>query len=201
MAGLTAVALGLGGTAVVIATVPASATGWAIAPTLLLGGVGGGFVISPNVTLALRDVPVHMAGSAGGALQTFQRFGAAIGTAALPGLFYLVLGDTEDRYPLAAAAALAAAVVGVLVALVIAAFDLRRTVGRTGTTRPRTRTQPRTRARARTGMRARTGTRAGTETRARTSLPTWARPGTGTGTGTVTGIGTGIADRSTSRTS
>ena len=32
-----------------------------------------------------------MAGSAGGALQTGQRIGGAIGTAALPGVFYAVL--------------------------------------------------------------------------------------------------------------
>jgi EmrB/QacA subfamily drug resistance transporter len=124
--GLTGVALGLAGTAVVIATVPPEVTGWAIAPTLLLGGIGGGFVISPNVTLALRDVPVRMAGSAGGALQTFQRFGGAIGTAALPGLFYAVLGATDDDYPRAAAASLSVAVAGALAALVIGVVDWRR---------------------------------------------------------------------------
>ena len=123
--GLTVVAVGLTATAVVIATVPAGVTGWAIAPTLLLAGIGGGFVISPNVTLALRDVPVEMAGSAGGALQTFQRFGGAIGTAALPGLFYLVLAHSGQRYPLAAAAALGVAVLGSLAALVIALLDRR----------------------------------------------------------------------------
>lgn len=125
VAGLSGVVLGLSGTAIVIATVPPEVTGWAIAPTLLLGGIGGGFVISPNITLALRDVPVAMAGSAGGALQTFQRFGGAIGTAALPALFYLVLGATDQRYPLAAAAALSVAVLASLAALVIGAFDWR----------------------------------------------------------------------------
>ena len=67
------------------------AAGLGVAPALLLGGIGGGLVISPNVTMTLRDVPLRMAGSAGGALQTGQRFGAAIGTATLPALFYLVL--------------------------------------------------------------------------------------------------------------
>jgi MFS family permease len=124
--GLVVVAVGLAGTALVIVTVPPQVTGWAVAPTLLLGGIGGGFVISPNVTLTLRDVTVHMAGSAGGALQTFQRFGGAIGTAALPGLFYLVLGATDRDYPLAAAAALAVAVAGALAALAIGLVDLRR---------------------------------------------------------------------------
>jgi EmrB/QacA subfamily drug resistance transporter len=123
--GLSVVATGLAATALIIALVPAGVTGWAIAPTLLLAGIGGGFVISPNVTLTLRDVPVEQAGSAGGALQTFQRFGGAIGTAALPGLFYLVLADSDDRYPLAAAAALSVAVVGALAALVIGVLDWR----------------------------------------------------------------------------
>ena len=97
---------------------PPGAVGWAVAPALLLGGLGGGLVISPNVTLTLHDVPVRMAGSAGGALQTGQRFGAAIGTATLPALFYLVLSSTGNDFRAAIAAALAAAVVGVAAALV-----------------------------------------------------------------------------------
>jgi hypothetical protein len=47
---------------------------------LLLAGLGGGMVTSPNVTLTLEAVPVRIAGAAGGALQTAQRIGAAIGT-------------------------------------------------------------------------------------------------------------------------
>lgn len=96
-----------------------------MAPSLLVAGVGGGLVISPNITLTLREVPVRMAGSAGGALQTGQRIGAAIGTAALPGAFYLVLGATGQNYPLAAAVALGGAVLSVSAALVIAVLDLR----------------------------------------------------------------------------
>ncbi|MGY1841713.1 MULTISPECIES: MFS transporter [unclassified Modestobacter] len=123
--GLSGVALGLTGTAAVLLFAPPGVSGWATAPTLLLAGIGGGFVISPNVTLTLRDVPVRMAGSAGGGLQTFQRFGGAIGTAALPGLFYLVLGSTDQDYQRAVAAALGVAVVGALAALVIGFLDWR----------------------------------------------------------------------------
>ncbi len=101
-----------------------------MAPALLLGGIGGGLVISPNVTLTLRDVPVEMAGSAGGALQTGQRFGAAIGTATLPALFYLVLASTGNDFRAAVAAALAAAVLGVAAALVVAVIEWRREVHR-----------------------------------------------------------------------
>ncbi|MGY1631332.1 MFS transporter [Geodermatophilus sp. SYSU D01186] len=124
--GLALVMAGLAAAAVVLLTVPPSAAAWAAAPALLVGGIGGGCVISPNVTMTLRDVPVRMAGAAGGGLQTAQRFGAAIGTAALPGLFYVVLGATGEDHPAAAAAGLAVAVAGVGGALVLAVVDLRR---------------------------------------------------------------------------
>ncbi|WP_230486796.1 MFS transporter [Nocardioides anomalus] len=55
---------------------------WAV-PTLLLAGLGGGAVISPNITLTLADVPPRMGGAAGGALQTGQRIGSSIGAALL----------------------------------------------------------------------------------------------------------------------
>lgn len=48
---------------------------------LLVAGAGGGAVVSPNMTLSLADVPTRMGGAAGGALQTGQRIGAAIGAA------------------------------------------------------------------------------------------------------------------------
>jgi EmrB/QacA subfamily drug resistance transporter len=126
--GLTGVLLGIGAAALILWLVPPHAVGWAVAPALLLGGIGGGLVISPNVTMTLREVPVRMAGSAGGALQTGQRFGAAIGTAVLPGLFYLVLSSTGNDFRAAVAVALGVAVVGVAAALIIAVVDWRREV-------------------------------------------------------------------------
>jgi MFS family permease len=128
--GLTGVLLGIGAAAFVLRVVPPESVAWAVTPALLLGGLGGGLVISPNITMTLREVPVEMAGSAGGALQTGQRFGAAIGTATLPGLFYLVLASTGNDFRAAVAAALAAAVAGVAAALVVAVLDWRRDVHR-----------------------------------------------------------------------
>jgi MFS family permease len=128
--GLIGVLLGIAAAAVVLRLAPTEWVFWAVAPALLLGGIGGGLVISPNVTLTLRDVPVEMAGSAGGALQTGQRFGAAIGTATLPALFYLVLASTGNDFRSAIAAALAAAVLGVAAALVVAVIEWRREVHR-----------------------------------------------------------------------
>jgi len=57
-----------------------------------------------------------------------QRFGAAIGTATLPALFYLVLSSTGNDFRAAVAAALATSVVGVAAALVIAVVEWRRDV-------------------------------------------------------------------------
>lgn len=125
VAGLLAVAVGLGTTATVLALVEPSVAGVAIIGPMVVAGLGGGLVISPNVTMTLRHVPVRMAGSAGGALQTGQRIGAAIGTAALTAVFYAVLGGHPGRFPLAVAVALGAAVVTVLVALAIAVGELR----------------------------------------------------------------------------
>jgi EmrB/QacA subfamily drug resistance transporter len=123
--GLIGVLTGLLATILVVLFAPRDALMWAMWPPLLVAGIGGGLVISPNITLTLREVPVRMAGSAGGALQTGQRIGAAIGTAALPAVYYLMLGATGQDFPVAAAVALGGAGLSVSAALVIAVLDLR----------------------------------------------------------------------------
>lgn len=87
----------------------------------MVAGVGGGAVISPNITLTLESVPVLMAGAAGGALQTGQRIGAAVGTAVLATVFYALV----PAYPAAISAALLTAVGFVALALVVAVLELR----------------------------------------------------------------------------
>jgi EmrB/QacA subfamily drug resistance transporter len=72
---------------------------WSV-PTLLLAGLGGGAVISPNVTLTLSEVPPRMGGAAGGALQTGQRIGASIGAALLVTAYGLG-SDPDDALRLA----------------------------------------------------------------------------------------------------
>jgi hypothetical protein len=52
-------------------------------PCLLLAGLGGGAVVSPNMTLTLAEVPPRMGGAAGGAVQTGQRVGSSVGAAVL----------------------------------------------------------------------------------------------------------------------
>ncbi|WP_256226924.1 MFS transporter [Streptomyces sp. PAN_FS17] len=123
--GLVGVICGLGGAALLLRFAPVGIAPWIAAPVLFLGGIGGGFVVSPNITMTLRDVPVDMAGAAGGALQTGQRLGAAVGTAALPGLFYMVLADGDD-YQGALVIALGTAIAGMVTSLALAVFDWRR---------------------------------------------------------------------------
>ncbi|MER7056920.1 MFS transporter [Streptomyces sp. NPDC000351] len=124
--GLVAVMLGLGTTALVLWLAPPDRAAWLAAPALLVGGLGSGCVISPNITMTLRDVPVRMAGAAGGALQTGQRLGGAVGTAALPGLFYLTLNATHGDYHEAVALSVGSGVAAMLCALTVAVLDWRR---------------------------------------------------------------------------
>lgn len=79
---------------------------WTFAPLLLFAGLGGGGVVAPNQTLTLQDVPPRVGGAAGGALQTGQRIGSALGTAALMTVYGLTAsardGDTALRVALLA---------------------------------------------------------------------------------------------------
>ncbi|MBV9059279.1 MAG: MFS transporter [Pseudonocardiales bacterium] len=123
--GLISVAVGLAGTAAVLYVAPAAWAGWWAALPLLVGGIGGGAVISPNITLTLECVPPEMGGAAAGALQTGQRIGSAIGTATLAAVFYGMLGHGSHNYRAAIAAALLTGTGFVCLALLIAVLELR----------------------------------------------------------------------------
>ncbi|HET6187024.1 MAG TPA: MFS transporter [Trebonia sp.] len=56
---------------------------WSLTGPLLLAGLGNGLVIAPNQDFVLGSVPREQAGTAGGALITAQRLGAAIGIAVI----------------------------------------------------------------------------------------------------------------------
>ncbi|HTF59026.1 MAG TPA: MFS transporter, partial [Actinomycetes bacterium] len=124
VSGLTATVAGLAATALVLRHAQGDQAGWAAAGPLLLAGLGGGMVTSPNVTLTLQSVPVRMAGAAGGALQTAQRIGAAIGTALLVSVFYRVLTASGHSYPTAVSDALLCACGLMLLALLLAVAEL-----------------------------------------------------------------------------
>jgi EmrB/QacA subfamily drug resistance transporter len=122
--GLAGTVAGLAATAFVLGRVGGDAAAVAAAAPLLVAGVGGGMVTSPNITLTLQNVPVASAGAAGGALQTAQRIGAAVGTAVLASIFYHLLGQSGFGYPAAVRDTMLAATVFMLVALAVAVADL-----------------------------------------------------------------------------
>jgi EmrB/QacA subfamily drug resistance transporter len=124
VSGLTTTVVGLAATALVLRHVGGDRAAWAAAGPLLLAGLGGGMVTSPNVTLTLALVPVRMAGAAGGALQTAQRIGAAIGTALLAWVFYRVLTGGGHAWPKAISGALLCACALLLLALLLAIAEL-----------------------------------------------------------------------------
>jgi EmrB/QacA subfamily drug resistance transporter len=108
--------------AVFVAGHPSSGLAWVAVPILFLTGLGGGAVVSPNITLTLADVPPRMGGAAGGALQTGQRIGSAIGAAVL-----MTVYETTQRSGAGSALrwSLGAAIVMLAVALVMAVRALR----------------------------------------------------------------------------
>jgi EmrB/QacA subfamily drug resistance transporter len=125
VAGLSTTLVGLVITAVLLRHASGDSATWLIAGPLLLAGLGGGMVTSPNLTLTLQNVPVRMAGAAGGAVQTAQRIGGAVGTAVLASIFYDVLTGSR-HYGTAVAAALLGACGFVALALVLAVGELAR---------------------------------------------------------------------------
>lgn len=95
VAALSVMMAGLVGVALVVPADRAAGLSWlAIALPLLVAGLGGGAVVSPNITLSLAEVPTRMGGAAGGALQTGQRIGAAVGAALIMTAYQVALSQS-----------------------------------------------------------------------------------------------------------
>lgn len=73
-----------------------TATGgrWALAPGLVLGGVGMGFIWGPVYNIATRDLAPALAGVASGVLNTIQELGAVIASASVGALLQNRLAST-----------------------------------------------------------------------------------------------------------
>jgi EmrB/QacA subfamily drug resistance transporter len=96
---VVALVIVLVGVALVAVFVPALASSriWiASVPFLFLAGLGGGAVVSPNMTLTLAEVPPRMGGAAGGAVQTGQRIGSSVGAAVLMTVYSLGTAHVAD---------------------------------------------------------------------------------------------------------
>jgi EmrB/QacA subfamily drug resistance transporter len=120
----------MAGVLVVAALAPGRGSGtvWLVlVPGLLVAGLGGGAVVSPNMTLSLDEVPPRMGGAAGGALQTGQRIGASIGAAVLMTTYQLTLGTVSAGTApgIALRVALTTGLVLLAVALLVAVRALR----------------------------------------------------------------------------
>jgi MFS family permease len=110
--------------------VPDAATPWVMAGIMVLGGLGGGCVISPNQTLTLAEIPPSEGGLAGSVGQLGQRVGNAIGAAIALSLFYSTIFREEgttahaDVYNDAYAVGLLAVVLFLVASLAVAVADL-----------------------------------------------------------------------------
>ena len=91
---------------------------------LLVAGLGGGGVISPNQTLSLNKVPPRMGGAAGAALQTGQRIGSAFGAALLVTAYHLASVRLDAAGGVRVA--LVCSLVVIAIALALAGLDVRR---------------------------------------------------------------------------
>lgn len=69
---------------------------WVLSLAVLPIGFGAGWITSPNQTLTLREVPTNHGGTAGGIMQTGQRIGTAVGTAAVTGLYFSHISSGHD---------------------------------------------------------------------------------------------------------
>jgi EmrB/QacA subfamily drug resistance transporter len=96
--GLSLVLVGMAAVWLAVGAHPGHDVALWIALPLLIAGAGSGFVISPNLTLTLSEVPVQRAGSAGGMLQTGQRIGSAAGVAITGSIFYNQLAASHGDY-------------------------------------------------------------------------------------------------------
>lgn len=118
-------------------------TPYIMAAVMIVGGAGGGFVIAPNQTLTLADVPVSQGGVAGSVGQLGQRIGTAVGMAVALSLFYATIyretGMHDDLvvYQDAYAYAMISIAVFLGLAFLVSILDLtdRRRAGRGGRAR------------------------------------------------------------------
>jgi len=91
VAGLCVVIVGFGLALLAAVLPPPELSPWLMSAALAIAGAGGGFVISPNQTLTLAEIPVTDGGVAGSMAQVGQRVGTAVGVAAATSTFFATL--------------------------------------------------------------------------------------------------------------
>jgi EmrB/QacA subfamily drug resistance transporter len=117
---VTALLVMMSGIVVVTVLAPTqsdAALGWVLVLGLLVAGLGGGGVISPNFTITLAEVPPAMGGAAGAALQTGQRIGSSLGAALLITVYELAAGPLDTGGALRASLLTSLVVLGAALAM------------------------------------------------------------------------------------
>ncbi|WP_323742963.1 MULTISPECIES: MFS transporter [unclassified Rathayibacter] len=76
-------------------TLPADTAAYGMGAAMLVAGAGGGFVVSPNQTLTLAEIPPAQGGVAGSVGQLGQRVGTAVGTACASAVFFATLASEQ----------------------------------------------------------------------------------------------------------
>jgi MFS family permease len=89
--GLVFVIIGFTLDLVLAITLPPELAPYGMGAALLVAGIGGGFVISPNQTLTLAEIPVEEGGVAGSMAQLGQRIGTSIGVAAATSAYFATI--------------------------------------------------------------------------------------------------------------
>ena len=98
---------------------------WWLIATLSLLGVAQGFIVSPNQTLSLMDVPAPVSGVAGGVMQTGQRVGTSVGTALITSMLFGVAAAYSWNWAFVGAFGLI--MLMVTIAFIVAVVDVRGT--------------------------------------------------------------------------
>ncbi|MFS0866513.1 MFS transporter [Microbacterium sp. 179-B 1A2 NHS] len=129
--GLAVVLVSVVALAIVAYTLPPEVVAYGMAGALLVAGIGGGFVVAPNQTITLSEIPVRDGGLAGSVGQLGQRVGTSVGTAIGLSLFYATIFRETDTglsslaiYHDAYALGMAAVAGFVALALLFAVTDL-----------------------------------------------------------------------------
>jgi EmrB/QacA subfamily drug resistance transporter len=89
------VAVSLGTTWALLAFMPSSDLNtWILAGPLLIGGIGNGFFLAPNIQFIIASVDGRDAGAGSGVVNTMQRLGTAIGIAIIGSILFGSLNVT-----------------------------------------------------------------------------------------------------------
>ena len=115
-------------------------TGWDLAPTTAVIGLGQRMALPSLIGAALSHVPPERAGAAAGILTTAQQFGVASGVAVIGAVFYARLGATRASSVSAMEAAMAIDAVIVLASVGLTMLLPRRATGRRAAATPAART-------------------------------------------------------------